>query len=211
MDVASNVIFGRATLIAFVMVILMIVAAISGTIQVAKISIYDGVNVFNPIFVVQDFHNNCKTLIDDTFNVIDVKPVESWKPSRCINHNRFEFMMLIVEHHLESRRGFHDIFWLYLLVAIFYFLIALQATGGTHFSDKVNISPKAFSIGWVVIAISLFPFTFRDHVSSSGFKRGTTDYYINTVYNTNKNKMMSCPLPLWSKILSCDGTDYYVW
>ncbi len=210
-DIYGHIIFGRATILGAIFTLFLFGNAISGAIDLVQTSFSEGINFFDPNFIIKDYQGNCKTLIDDDFNIIDVKPVESWRPSSCISYNKFDLMLLVVDHQLASRRGFDDIFWWYLFFAIFYLLFSIHAATGSHFAEKVNITPIALSVGWIFTAIVLFPFSFRDHTPSASFERHGIEYSTKTVYLSDDNKMFKCPTPLFAKFGSHCDLDTEQW
>ncbi|HWS40686.1 MAG TPA: hypothetical protein VN247_05265 [Arenimonas sp.] len=204
LEIYNGVLYGRVLIFAALLSLFLIGNYIKGGVNLVELSTSEGINFFDQHFIIQDYHGNCKTLIDSDYNIIEAKPVHDWgEPSNCINYNKLQLFGLVFQYQLEARRDFSDIFWPYVFVAVVYFLFALHAAIGSFYVAPVNITPVALCVSWLCIAVLLFPVLFRDHKPGASYTSGGIEYTTASVYLAYQNRYARCPTPLMGKLNHC--------
>ncbi|HWS40687.1 MAG TPA: hypothetical protein VN247_05270 [Arenimonas sp.] len=212
LDVYGHMVFGRIALFAIIIIISLLGMTIKGVGNVVDMTRTQGIDLFDPQYVIGDFKGNCQTLIDSDYNVVEVRSYESWKgPSNCVDYSKSKVtrMILVFEHQLAASHGLFDTIVIHLAAFIFFILYALHATTPSSLvAGTPKITPRSLCVTWVVIAIFLFPFTFRQHKSIGEFEWDGVEYTSYTLYTDKDGRKFSCPTPFFAKLQETKCNPY---
>lgn len=212
LDVYGHMVFGRMVFWTLVMTIGLLGITAKGVFNAVDMTRTQGINLFEPQFAIGDYKHNCQALIDNDFDVVEIKPYDRWRDSICIDYSKSKVtrMILVLEHQLGARMKLSESFLIYLIAFICFLLYALHATTPSPLVNAPKISAHKLCGIWMVVSILLFPFTFRDHNAGSNFTRDGVEYTAYTVYTAKDGNKFSCPTPFFAKLKETQ-CDPYTW